>query len=74
MAMKAFGRAIVQVLAATLFNPSVMDTVPFTDASLCITKCDYFHLMTHYRYQTMAMIEYMANSLGEFHSQKDVFS
>ena len=72
--MKALGRVIVPVFAATLLNPSASQRIPFTEALLCVKNLVYFHLMAQYRYHTEATIEYMENYLEEFHRHKDVFS
>jgi hypothetical protein len=71
--MKALGRVIVQVFAATLVNPSGSQRIPFTEALLCVKNLVYFHDMVQYRYHTEAMIEYMENYLEEFHRERDVF-
>ena len=57
--MKALGRVIVPVLAATLLNPSASQKIPFTEALLCVKNLVYFHLMAQYRDYTEATIEYM---------------
>jgi len=72
--MKALGRVIVRVFAATLLNPSESQRIPFTDALLCVKNSVNFHLMAQYRYHTEATIKYMENYLEEFHRHKDVFS
>jgi len=72
--MNAPGRVIDSVFVATLFNPSVSERIPFTEALLCVKNFVYFHLMAQYQYHTEAPIKYMENSLEEFHHHKDVFS
>ena len=72
--MKALGREIVPVFAATHLNPSASQRIPFTEALLCVKNLVYFHLMAQYRYHTEATIEYMENYLEEFHRHKDVFN
>jgi len=72
--MKALGRVIVQVFAATLLNPSASQRIPFTEALLCVKNFVYFHLMAQYWYHTEATMKYMENCLEEFHRHKDVFS
>jgi len=72
--MKAHGRVIVPVFAATLLNPSASQKIPFTEALLCVKNLVYFHFMAQNRYHTEATIKYMENYLEEFHSHKDVFS
>ena len=72
--MKALGRVIVPVFAATHFNPSASQRIPFTEALLCVNNLLNCHLMAQYRYHSEAMIEYMENHQEEFHRHKDVFS
>jgi len=72
--MKALGRVIVPVSAATLLNPSATQKILFTDALLCVKNSVYFHIMAQYRYHTEATIKYMENLLEEFHCHKDGFS
>jgi hypothetical protein len=72
--MKALGRVIVPVFAATLLNPLASQQIPFTEALLCIKNLLYFHLMGQYRYHAEATIEYMENYLAAFHCHKKVFS
>jgi hypothetical protein len=71
--MKALGRVIVPVFAATLLNLSASQRIPFTEALLCVKNLVYFHLMAQYRYHTEATIKSMDNYLEEFHRHKDVF-
>jgi len=72
--MKALGRVIVPVFAATLLNHSASQRIPFTEALLCVKNLLFFRLMAQYQYYTEATIEYMENYLKEFHCHKDVFS
>jgi hypothetical protein len=72
--MKALGRVIVPVFAASLLTPLVSQRIPFTEALLCAKNLVYFHHMAQYRYHTEATIVYMENYLEEFHRHKDVFS
>jgi len=72
--MEALGHVIVPVFATTLLNPSTSQSIPFTEALLCVKNLAYFHLMGQYRYHTEATIEYLENHLEQFHCQKDVFS
>jgi len=72
--MKALGRVVVAVLAATLLNSLAIQTIPFTAALLSFLNIAYFHHVVHYGYHTEATIEYMMKYLEEFHCQKDVFS
>jgi len=72
--MKALGRVIVPVFAATLLNPSASQRIPFTEDLLCVKNLVYFRLMAQYRYHTEATIEYMEDYQEEFHRHKDVFS
>jgi len=72
--MKALGRVIVPVFAATHLKPLASQRIPFTEALLCIKNLVYFHLMAQYRYHTEATIEYLENLPEEFHRHKDVFS
>jgi len=72
--MKALGRVIVPVFAATLLNPSASQRFSFTEALLCVKNLVYSHLRAQYRYHTEATIECMENYLEEFHHHKDVFS
>jgi len=41
--MNALGRVIVSVFVATLLNPSVSQSIPFTEALLCVKNLVYFH-------------------------------
>jgi len=72
--METHERVIVPVSAATHFNPAVSQSIPFTEALLCVNILVDFHLMAQYKYHTEATIEYMENYLEEFHRHKDVFS
>jgi hypothetical protein len=72
--MKALGRVIVPVFAATLLNPSVTQMIPFPQAMVFVKNSVYCHLMPQYSYHTEATIEFIKNYLEEFHRQKDVFS
>jgi len=69
--MKALGRVIVPLFAATLLNPSASHTIPFTEALLRFQHLVYFHLMVLYWYHTEATIEEMVNYLEEFQPHKD---
>jgi len=72
--VKGLGHVIVLVFAATVLNPLVSQSIPFTEALLCLKNFVYFHLMVQYWYHTEATIEYMENYLEEFHFHKVVFS
>jgi len=65
--MKALGRVIVPVLAATLLNPSASERIPFPEALLCVKNLVYFHCMAHYQYHTEATMKYVENYLEEIH-------
>jgi len=72
--MGALGRIIVSPFVATLLNPLVSQTIPFTDHLLCFKTIVYFHFTAHYRYHTEATIEYMEKYLEELHSGTNAFS
>jgi hypothetical protein len=72
--MKALGRVIIPVSAATLLNPSARKWLPFTEALLRVKNLVYFHLMPQYQYHTEATMVCMENYLEEVHRHKDVFS
>jgi Plavaka transposase len=75
--MKALGKIILPVFAATLSNlgPTTTSTQKsaFKEAILCIKALVNFHLMSQYRSHTDATLQYMSNYLDDFHSHKDVF-
>jgi len=71
--MKALGRMIVSVFAATLLNSSASQRIPFTAALWCMKNAVYYHLMAWCWYHTEATIECMAKYLEESHRHKDVF-
>jgi hypothetical protein len=72
--MKVLGRVIVPVFAETLLNTSASETIPFTEALLCIKNLVYFHLRAQYQYHTEVTIEYIENYLEQFHRDKDVLN
>jgi hypothetical protein len=72
--MQTHRGVIVQVFAATYWNPSASQRISFTEVLLCIKNLVHFHLMAQYWYHTEATIKYMENYLEEFHRHKDVFS
>jgi len=46
--MKALGRVIVPVFTATLLNPLASQSIPFTEALLCVKNSVYFLLLAQY--------------------------
>lgn len=72
--MEALGLVVVPVFIASLPNPSVSQSIPVTEALVCIKNSVHLHLMAQCRYHTKAMIEYMEKNLEEFDCHKVIFS
>jgi hypothetical protein len=72
--LKALGRVSVPVFAVSLLSPAASQSIPFTEALLCVKNFVYIHLMAQYRDHTEATMEYMEIVLKEFPYHKDVFS
>ena len=71
--MRALGRVLLPVFAATLSNPSAAEKNKFKDAILAVKAIIYFHLMAQYRSHTDATLQYMDDYLADFHRHKDAF-
>jgi len=61
--MKALRHVTVPIFAPTLLNPSARETIPFTEALVCVKNFVYRHHMVQSQYHTEATIEYMENYL-----------
>jgi len=72
--VNAHRHAIVPAFAPSIVHPSVSQTIPFTEALLCINNLVYFHCIAQYWYHTQAETKYRESDFNEVHRHKDVFS